>query len=379
MSIHTSSSTDIGAVAGAFAIYGQCLGGEPYGNGHINDTFAATFDQAGARVRYIFQRINGRIFKNVPALMENIGRVTKHAAHRAHLLGGPDASRRALTLVPARDGRPYHTDDHGAAWRCYLFIEKARTYDLVETPGHAREAARAFGAFQRLLTDLPGGRLHETIPDFHNTRKRYENLMRAVEADARNRAASVRDEIEFARQNENMVDVLAGLHASGAMPERVTHNDTKFNNVMIDDATRQGVCVIDLDTVMPGLALYDFGDMVRSATTSALEDEPDTSKISMRMPVYEGLVAGYLSAAGDFLTDAEREHLAFSGKLITFEIGMRFLTDYLEGDMYFKIKRPGHNLDRARSQFALVRSIDAQQSAMEALAGRLFTDGAVSI
>ncbi|MDR1010267.1 MAG: aminoglycoside phosphotransferase family protein [Opitutaceae bacterium] len=366
---------DIKTIAGAFAIYGWFLGGESYGTGHINDTYVAGFDQAGARVRYIFQRINERVFKDTAGLMENVSRVTRHAARRAIASGGEDASRRALTLVPTREGLAYHTDAHGAAWRCYLFIEKARTYDLVETPAHAREAARAFGEFQRLLTDLPGGRLIETIPDFHNTRKRYENLMRAIGTDPRNRAASVRDEIAFVKQSENMVDVLAKLQASGGAPERVTHNDTKFNNVMIDDATRRGICVIDLDTVMPGLALYDFGDMVRSATPSAVEDEPDVSKVSMRMPVYEGLVTGYLEAAGDFLTDAERAHLAFSGKLITFEIGMRFLTDYLEGDVYFKIKRPAHNLDRARNQFAMVRSIDAQQSAMEAVAARIHAGG----
>ncbi len=373
MSTHTSvSPSDINALAAAFSIHGQCLGGEPYGSGHINDTFVVNFNQAGTCVRYILQRINTRIFKDASALMENISRVTKHAAQRA-LAFGDDASRRALTLVPARDGRSYHTDAGGSVWRCYLFIEKARTYDLVETPAHAREAARAFGEFQRLLTDLSGARLHETIPDFHNTRRRYENFMRAAAADTQNRAAAVRADIDFAMQNEGMVDVLASLQASGAVPERVTHNDTKFNNVMIDDATGRGICVIDLDTVMPGLALYDFGDMVRSATASALEDETDLSKVTMRMPVYEGLATGYLEAAGDFLTEAERAHLAFSGKLITFEIGLRFLTDYLEGDVYFKTKRPGHNLDRARNQFAMVRSIDAQQSAMEAAGARIFS------
>ncbi|MDR0353488.1 MAG: aminoglycoside phosphotransferase family protein [Opitutaceae bacterium] len=365
---------DLAAIARGFALHGQCLGGRPHGNGHINDTYAVAFDQAGAPVRYIFQRVNNRVFKDVPALMDNISRVTARAAGRAAELGGDDASRRALTLVPARDGRPYLVDEHGAFWRCYLFIEKARTYDIVETPAHAREAARAFGDFQRLLTGLPGARLHETIPDFHNTRRRYENLLRAIDADPLNRAAAVRDEIAFAKHNENLVDVLAKLHAAGEAPERVTHNDTKFNNVMLDDATHTGVCVIDLDTVMPGLALHDFGDMVRSATNAAAEDEPDLSKVSMRMPVYEGLVAGYLAAAGDFLTEAERAHLAFSGRLITFEIGLRFLTDHIEGDVYFKTRRPGHNLDRARNQFALVRDIDARQSAMEAVAARLFQE-----
>lgn len=362
---------DFALLARGFALHGQCLGGQSYGNGHINDTYVVSFDQAGTPVRYIFQRINNRVFKNVPSLMDNIRRVTAHAVGQAAKLGGDDVSRRALTLVLARDGRPYLLDEDGGFWRCYLFIEKARTYDIVETPAHAREAARAFGNFQRLLTGLPGSRLHETIPDFHNTRRRYENLMRAIDADPLNRASAVRAEIDFAMQNEPLVDVLSNLHASGEMPERITHNDTKFNNVMLDDNTHTGICVIDLDTVMPGLALHDFGDMVRSATNSAAEDETSLSKITMRMPVYEGLVAGYLAAAGDFLIAAERAHLAFSGKLITFEIGLRFLTDYIEGDVYFKIKHPGHNLDRARNQFALVRSIDAQQSEMEIATERI--------
>ncbi|MDF9826504.1 ElaB/YqjD/DUF883 family membrane-anchored ribosome-binding protein [Ereboglobus sp. PH5-10] len=365
-----SPPSDLADVAGQFMLHGQFLGAQPYGSGHINDTFVARFDQSGAPVRYIFQKINQNIFKDVAALMDNIERVTSHASRRAKEKG-TDASRRALTLVPTRDGRSHLNAAGGHAWRCYLFIENARTYDIVETPSHAREAARAFGTFQGLLNDLPGGRLRETIPDFHNTRKRFENFQRALADDAHNRAANARDEIDFALKSESMVDVLLNLQKSGAIPERITHNDTKINNVMLDDATHEGICVIDLDTVMPGLALYDFGDMVRSATNSGAEDERDLSKISMRMPFYEGLVSGYLSAAGSFLNEAERAHLAFSGKLITFEIGLRFLTDYLEGDVYFKTKRPGHNLDRCRTQFALARSIDSQQSAMETITTRI--------
>jgi aminoglycoside phosphotransferase (APT) family kinase protein len=297
--------------------------------------------------------------------MDNIRRVTAHAARRALETGGEDASRRTLTLVPTKDGRPCLEDDTGRFWRCYLFIEKARTYDLVETPDQAFQAARAFGDFQRLLTDMPGGRLCETIPDFHHTPRRFDAFRRAVAGDSHNRAATVRDEIAFALEREPLVGRLIELHASGEMPERVTHNDTKFNNVMIDDLTGEGVCVIDLDTVMPGLSLYDFGDMVRSATNSAFEDEQNVSKVSMRLPIYRSLVAGYLSSVGDCLTAAERAHLAFAGKLITFETGLRFLTDYLEGDHYFRTRRPGHNLDRCRSQFALVRSMESQQSDME--------------
>ena len=351
-------------MAEQFSIHGRYVEAAPHGSGHINDTFAVVVDQAGTRVRYILQRINDRIFKDVAGLMDNIRRVTAHAAAR---VSGDDASRRALGLVPSRDGRAFVRDASGAAWRCYLFIEGAQTYDIVENPRQAYEAARAFGGFQRLLADLPGGRLKETIPHFHDTPARLENLKRAIANNTAGRAASVQAEIDFALAREPATKVLQQLKAAGEIPERVTHNDTKFNNVMLDNATGRAVCVIDLDTVMPGLALDDFGDMVRSATNSAAEDETDLSRVTMRMPVYEQLVAGFLAGTADMLNAAERAHLAFAGKLITFEIGIRFLSDHLDGDIYFKIKRPNHNLDRARNQFALVQSIERQEHAMEAI------------
>ncbi len=364
------STTDLAAVADAFPLLGRFRCAQPYGSGHINDTFCVEFDQAGRPVRYILQRVNDRIFKNVPALMENIARVTAHASRRAAEQGGEDASRRALTLVPARDGHPYHREANGSWWRCYLFVEGARTHDVIESPVQAREAARAFGQFQQLLADLPGERLHETIPNFHHTRWRFGNLQAAIAADAKGRAADAAAEIAFALERESMVDRLLDLQARGEVPERVTHNDTKLNNVMIDETTHEGVCVIDLDTVMPGLALYDFGDMVRSATNSAAEDEIDLTRVHSRLSIFEALVEGYLGAARPFLNQAEIEHLVFSGRLITFEVGIRFLTDYLEGDVYFKTKRPGHNLDRARNQFQLVRSMEEQAQAMEDIVRR---------
>ena len=367
MSTDTLASPDLAAVARAFPLLGQFRRAAPHGSGHINDTFAAEFDQAGIRVRYILQRINSRIFRDVPALMENVRRVTAHATRRAEEAGADGAARRALTLVPAADGRAYHRDTAGGWWRCFLFIEGAATHDVIRNPTQAREAARAFGEFQKLLVDLPGGRLNETIPFFHHTRRRFDTLQRAITADGFNRAAEARAEIAFATSREAMVDRLIDLQARGEIPERITHNDTKLNNVMIDDVTQAGICVIDLDTAMPGLALYDFGDMVRSATNSAAEDEPDASRVEARLPIFEALVVGYLAAARSFLTEAELAQLVFSGRLITFEIGIRFLTDFLEGDVYFKTKRPGHNLDRARNQFALVRSLEAREATMEAI------------
>lgn len=361
---------DLAAVLRAFPLMGSLRAALPYGGGHINDTFAVTFDQAGTAVRFLLQRINHRIFKDVPALMDNIQRVTAHANRRVAETELPDAARRALTLVSTRDGGPCHRDADGGWWRCYRFIEGARSHDVIENAQQAREVARAFGGFQAMLVDLPGGRLHETIPDFHHTRRRFDALQSAASADPCNRAAEARAEIAYALAQEPMVDVLLDLQARGEIPERITHNDAKLNNVMLDDVTHAGLCVIDLDTVMPGLALYDFGDMVRSATNSAAEDERDLARVESRLPLFAALVEGYFEAARSFLNTAEIAHLAFAGQLITYEIGIRFLTDFLEGDTYYKTQRPGHNLDRARNQLALVRSLQAQRAAMEALVRR---------
>jgi hypothetical protein len=349
------------AITRQFQIYGDLLEATPYGSGHINDTFCATFDQAGTRVRYIMQRINHNIFKNPVTLMENIERVTSHLAGK--MSEENDLYRRTLTVMPSREGKPYVLDAEGNYWRTYLFIEKARTFDAVESPRQAFEAAKAFGRFQKMLSDLPAPRLHDTIPDFHHTPKRFATLEKAIEADVANRAKLARQEIEFALKHKAMASVLIGA----SLPEHVTHNDTKLNNVMLDDITGEGVCVIDLDTVMPGLVLYDFGDMVRTTTSPAKEDERDLSKVVMQFPMFEALVRGYLSTAAEFLTPDEKKFLPFSGKLITFEIGLRFLTDFLAGDTYFKVHRENHNLDRCRTQFKLVESIAQQEEPMNAL------------
>jgi len=352
---------DVRAVARQFQIHGEFLEASPYGSGHINDTYCAVFDQGGTRVRYIFQRINHNIFKTPVALMENVHRVTAHLA--AKVAGQPEANRRVLTLIPARDGKAFYRDAEGSHWRVYVFVEKARTFDAVESAEQAFKAAKAFGQFQKLLADLSAPRLHDTIPDFHHTPRRFAALEKAIAADAAGRAKLAKPEIEFALQHKAICSVLL----DAKLPERVTHNDTKFNNVMLDDATGQGICVIDLDTVMPGLALYDFGDMVRTTTSPAKEDERDLSRVTMQFPMFEALARGYLSSAADCLTPAEKTFLPFSGKLITFEIGLRFLTDFLAGDVYFKVHREGHNLDRCRTQFKLVESITRQEEQMNRL------------
>ncbi len=357
-------SVPLSEVIKNFRVYGSFLEGEPYGSGHINNTFAAAFSQSGTRVRYIFQRINHTVFKDPEGLMDNIRRVTEEAQRQLGTTGMLDASRRSLRVIPGIDGRPFYRDEEGWTWRCYPFIEGARTYDVIENEDQAYAAARAFGEFQRLVASVPGERLLETIPNFHNTRARFERLRAVVEADPMGRLAGVRTEWDFVKSRESVVDSLLDLQASGAIPERVTHNDTKLNNVMIDDATGVGICVIDLDTVMPGLALYDFGDLVRTATSPALEDEVDVSKVAMQMPMFRALVRGYLEAGREFLNEAEIAALPLAGKLITLETGIRFLTDYLEGDVYFKVKREGHNLDRCRTQLALVKRIEEQEAEM---------------
>ena len=356
-----SANYDVGAMARQFQIGGEFLSAEPYGSGHINDSYCVTFSRPDGPMRAIVQRINHQIFKNPVAMMQNIERVTAHLA--AKVAAEPDRDRRVLTLIHARDGCAWHKDAGGNFWRAYRFIPNARSYDAVETPRQAYEAGKAFGHFQMLLADLPSPRLHDTIPDFHHTPRRFAALVEAVQSDVAQRVAGARKEIDFAFARES----ITGELLAAGLPERVTHNDTKLNNVLLDEKTGEGICVIDLDTVMPGLALYDFGDMVRTATSPAQEDERDLSKVTMQFPMFEALARGYLDSAGDFLTREEREYLAFSGKLITFEIGLRFLADHLNGDTYFKIHRDGHNLDRCRTQFKLVESIENQEAQMRQL------------
>ncbi|MBP9912496.1 MAG: aminoglycoside phosphotransferase family protein [Opitutaceae bacterium] len=352
-----------------FPLPGRFLTAAPYGSGHINDTYVVHYDAGQpAPKRYVAQRINHNIFKNVPALMENVQRVT------AHLTAQTGPNSRALALVLANDGRAVIQDEAGGWWRIYDFVEGAHTVDRVTNEAEAREAAMAFGQFQAQLADLPGGRLQETIPNFHHTRSRFENFRRAVQEDKAGRAGEVRADIDFAFTREADADVLLKLLAEGKVSERVTHNDTKINNVMLDDATHRAVAVIDLDTVMPGLPLYDFGEMMRTSASSTAEDDPVAENMRLIVPYFRVLVNGYLdSAVGAVLNATERAHLGFAGKLMTYENGLRFLTDYLQGDTYYKIKHPRHNLDRCRTQFALVRSIEANQGEMNRILETLNT------
>lgn len=365
----SAATHDLRAIAALFEMRADFIHAEPFGSGHINDTYCAWFDQAGQRIRYIIQRINHNVFKQPAQLMDNVERVTRHALASLHAQGNPEAHRRTLTCIPAVTGKPYATDPAGNVWRVYPFIERARGYDELESNEQAYQAARAFGAFQQLAATLGGERLHETIPNFHHTPMRLAALEAAIAADRVGRAREVAVEIAFARARAADCARITDLLAAGTIPERVTHNDTKLNNVLLDDITAEGVCVIDLDTTMPGSALYDFGDMVRTAAPTTREDDPDPAHIGIRLDRFEALVKGYLSTA-TFLNAAERAHLAFAGKLLTLECGLRFLTDHLDGDVYFKINRPHHNLDRCRNQFAFVTAIEANMAAMEEIVSR---------
>lgn len=360
-------SANIARIVRHFQFEGEFLSATPYGCGHINDTYAARFQTAAdLSRRYILQRINHNIFKDPVALMRNIEQVTGHLRKKIITAGG-NPERETLTLIPTLEGRTFYKTTEGNYWRAYIFIENAQTYQLVENPDHIYNAAKAFGRFQQYLSDFPTGQLYETIPNFHHTRKRFENFIRAVEKDVRNRAGSVKADIAFVKKRATQTSVLVDLLTQGKLPQRVTHNDTKFNNVMIDDDTGEGICVIDLDTVMPGLTLYDYGDAIRSSTNSGDEDEADLSKVWFDLKTFERFTQGYLDTARDFLTPTEVAYLPFSANLLTFECGMRFLTDYLAGDVYYKIQRESHNLDRCRTQFKLVRDMEAQMEQMQAI------------
>lgn len=351
----------IAAVAQEFAFAGEFARASRWGSGHIQESYCVECSAGAARRRYLLQRINRAVFRDVPALMENIRRVTEHVAKRVQ--GQVDAGRRVLQLVPTHDGRLWHEEPDGACWRAYHMIEQARSFEAVESTERAFEAARAFGEFQALLADLPAPRLAETIPGFHDTPRRLAALKEAISLDAESRVAIAREEIDFALERCELAKVLV----TAGLPERIVHNDTKLNNVLFDEVSGRALCVIDLDTVMPGLALCDFGDMVRTATCSAAEDERNLTEVEMDLTFFEALLRGYVSAAGGFLTQAEVSLLGAAGQVITYEQGIRFLTDYLAGDPYYPVYRASHNLDRARTQFTLLASMESQRAAMEEL------------
>ena len=351
--------------AAAFAFDRPVGEAERFGAGHINDTFAVW--AADRSKRWILQRINTDTFTDPAGLMENVTGVTAYLRRQIIERGG-DPDRETLNVIPTLDGKPYYTDTEGGAWRAYIFVEGTVCLQKVENERDFYTAAETFGNFQNQLAGYPAATLHETIARFHDTPNRYANFEKALAADVMGRAKDVGPEIAFIRAREADCRVLVDQLAAGVLPLRVTHNDTKLNNVLIDQDTGKGICVIDLDTVMPGLSAYDFGDSIRFGANDCAEDEPDQSKVHFSLHLYKVFAEGYLAAAGSAMTEAERRSLPWGAKLMTLECGIRFLTDYLEGDHYFKISRPDQNLDRARTQFTLVQGMEREFDAMTQLA-----------
>jgi aminoglycoside phosphotransferase (APT) family kinase protein len=342
-------------IAPAFLLEGRVVDARRHGSGHIHESLVATFEENRTGVRYLFQRINAHVFRDIPRMMENIRRVT---VHLTSVRSDSRYKNRQLRLVPARDGNVFHKDEYGGYWRVYPFIEGTRTYDRIDTPVQAYQGAGAFGAFLRDLSTLPGPPLYETIPGFHDTAMRLDALESAIRADRYSRSCECGRAIDFAMERRWMASRIRDLIDAGEVPLRPTHNDTKINNVLFDSKSGNGITVVDLDTVMPGTWLHDFGDMVRSAANSAPEDEPDLTKITLRNDLFEAIVHGYADRVGVMWNEAEWANLVFSAQVLAYELGMRFLTDHLEGDTYFKPSHPHHNLERCRAQFELLRRME---------------------
>ncbi len=346
-----------------FDIDGEYLSCVPYGSGHINRTYKAAFNRGGKEVHYILQKINSTLFTNVEGLMNNIELVTEFNRAKISENGG-DPNRESLTIVRTKDGKTYYKTSENEYYRVYIFIENAKGYDVVEKPCHFYESAIAFGRFANLLDNFDSSQLFTVLPDFHNTVKRFENFKKSIEADKANRAATVKKEIDFALKQENIVSHIVDLLSSGEIPTRVTHNDTKLNNVLIDVNTDKAICVIDLDTMMPGSICYDFGDSIRFGCNPCAEDTPKTDEVVFSMPLFEEYTRGYLSVFSDSAKKAEKDNLAMGAILMTYECGIRFLSDYLDGDVYFRTNRANQNLDRARTQFKLVSDMQSRYNEM---------------
>ncbi len=339
------------------------MGFSPIDDGHINDTLTVIYDVNGKEMRHLLQRINTTVFKNPDELMANVDCVTAFLRDKIIAAEG-DPEREALYCKPTRTGKKYYIDEKDRVWRLYNYVGNSFSYNSIDTPETFFNAGKAFGEFQRLLADFPIDKLYETIPDFHNTGKRYRNLINAIEKDPKGRVKYLADEIAFCEERRDETYVLTGKTVIGDLPLRVTHNDTKLNNILFDKTTKESLCIVDLDTVMPGLSLYDFGDAIRFGANTAAEDEKDVSKVSLDLGLYEQYVRGFLTSAGESLVSEEVRLLPFSAKMMTLECGMRFLTDYIDGDVYFKIHYPDHNLVRCHTQFALVKDIELKYDEM---------------
>ncbi len=356
-----------------FRTEGTFLEGKVYGNGHIHDTFLIKTVEPDTD-DYILQRINSNVFKDVPRMQENIERVTAHMRQKIQAIPGSDVKRETVTLIHTVEGKSWTIDSEGKYWRAFLFIPRNISYDIVDSPDKAFEGGRIVGKFQAMLSDLPEPPLHETIPDFHNAEKRLETFFIKVSEDPAGRAKLITSERKFVEERAEKMKTIHNLGKEGKIPLRITHNDTKFNNILFDEQTGKALCIIDLDTVMPGYVHYDFGDAIRTAANTATEDEKELSKVNLDINLFRAYSAGYLSEIKYVLNETELEYLAFAPLVITFIQGVRFLTDYIDGDKYYKIHHKEHNLQRTRAQLQLVRSMERQYDEMrkiiKELAGR---------
>lgn len=342
----------------------------PYGDGHINDTYKVTYlDEEQETVNYILQRVNHDVFKDTEGLMNNIENITSYLSDiitEEELLDGYEV----LTLIPTIAGRSFYQDELGNYWRAYIFVEEAVGHTFAEEPSLLYEAGKAFGQFQKMLRDYPVASLTETIKDFHNTKARYETFLEILKEDPEGRRSTCEEAISFIMDRQGLVGVLVEALESGAIPYRVTHNDTKINNVLIDEKTGFGRCVIDLDTVMPGSALYDYGDAIRSCGSTVAEDAENLDDLKLDYERYEAYTSGFLAVIGDYLNETEIQMLPEAAILMTFECGMRFLTDYLNGDKYFKTHKDRHNLIRAKNQFKFVEEMEKHFDDMQSIVKR---------
>lgn len=356
----------INELLSAFEFKGKLIDTKKLDIGHINSTYVFEFDDNGKSNKYLVQELNTAVFKEPVGLMKNMVGVTSYLRDKIIENGG-DPERECINVYPAKSGETYYIDSENRFWRCLNYVYGAHSVEAADSPETFGKAAKAFGNFQNMLAEYPSDTLIETIPNFHNTKSRFADFKKAVNDNLSNRADTCKDEIEFFLARENDCSVLVDMIDEGNLPIRVTHNDTKLNNVLFDDVTGEGICVVDLDTVMPGLSLYDFGDSIRFGASTAAEDEKDLDKVHFSPEYFRAYTEGFLSSAGKSLTNEEISNLAFSSKLMTLECGMRFLGDYINGDIYFKTAYPEHNLVRARTQIKLVAEMEVAMDEMNAI------------
>ena len=355
--MNTSNLVNFKNIIKHFNVKGEFISCEPYGEGHINTTYLVTINQSGKEVWYILQKINTNLFKNVDELMSNITLVTEFARNKIIEKGG-NPERETLNVIKTKDNKSYYKDSNSGCYRIYNYITDSITYQIVKNKEDFYQAAVAFGNFAKLLSEFDASKLYEILPKFHDTRKRFNDFMNSLQTDKFNRAKEVQKEIEFVISRKEYTSKIVLLLESGEMPLKVTHNDTKLNNVLFDARTGNYLTVIDLDTIMPGSICYDFGDSIRFGCNPCSEDERDLTKVNFDIELFETYVKGCLTALGNSVTQTEKDNLVWGAILMTYECGMRFLADYLDGDIYFRTHREGQNLDRARTQFKLVADME---------------------